>query len=180
MSCVYRWRYGWVGAIALVVLLFTGLGGTTLAARPTATIAYAKSGHTLAVLAALSPDLPASAIRLEGIQAPDLQQVPWGEAARDCLAPLREAVVALETEDWSADQYDRLWAYVWAGKQLVNRDLLAQGCAYLAGDRLAQGQHHTALLYAQESARLLGLGIWNPAQPLRETPETFRRRSPTP
>ena len=33
------------------------------------------------------------------------------------------------------------------------------------------------LIHAQERARIMGLGIWNPDQPMRQTPAQFRRQN---
>ncbi|MGD1943778.1 MAG: thermonuclease family protein [Leptolyngbyaceae cyanobacterium] len=167
------------GVIALLILgLMSGSHGAD--ATLTATVDYAKSGNTLELLTELSPELPITTVRLTGIQAPDLDQEPWGPAARDCLTDLRNQVIRLETDDWTPDAYNRLWAYGWRGRELINAAALEQGCAYLAAAELPHLQHGLDLLYAQESARLLGQGIWNPNNPLRETPETFRQRSSVP
>ncbi|MEL6401477.1 MAG: thermonuclease family protein [Cyanobacteria bacterium J06626_4] len=172
-------RWVMVGAIALLILGLTSRGHGADATL-TATVDYAKSGNTLELLTELSPELPITTVRLTGIQAPDLDQAPWGAAARDCLADLRDQVIRLETDDWTPDVYKRLWAYGWQGRELINAATLEQGCAYLDAAELPHLQHGLDLLYAQEAARLLGRGIWNPNKPLRETPETFRQRSPAP
>ena len=71
------------GAIALLILgLMSGSHGAD--ATLTATVDYAKSGNTLELLTELSPELPITTVRLTGIQAPDIDQEPWGPAARDC------------------------------------------------------------------------------------------------
>ena len=172
-------RWAMVGTIGLLMLglMSSGHGADVTL---TATVDYAKSGNTLELLTELSPELPITTVRLTGIQAPDLDQEPWGEAARDCLTDLRDQVIRLETDDWTPDVYNRLWAYGWQGRELINAATLEQGCAYLAAAELPHLQYGLDLLYAQESARLLGRGIWNPDNPLRETPEAFRQRSPAP
>jgi micrococcal nuclease len=173
--------------LTLFLVLAIVLGGSQVSASDpglTATVDYAKSGQTLELLFEISPDLPITSVRLEGVQAPDREQAPWGEAARECLADLlptdRNRVVRLVTRDWTADAYGRLWAFVWNGRTLLNQALLSRGCAYLASDRLAQSDHYIEMLYAQEQARLLGLGIWQPENPLRESAEAFRRGSDSP
>lgn len=173
---------GWSVVVAIALLLIGDWHaiGQTQGGSITATVDYAASGNTLELLFELSPELPITTIRLEGMQAPDLAQVPWGKDARDCLAGLRNQIIRVETDDWTVDKHDRLWAYSWKGHELLNQTMLEQGCAYLTADRLAAGSHYQRLLYAQERARLLGLGIWHPDQPLRETPESFRQRSHSP
>jgi micrococcal nuclease len=71
------------------------------------------------------------------------------------------------------DQYQRVLAYVWQGKLLLNQALVAQGYA-LASSRLPNVHYEERLKRAQESARLGGLGLWNPQNPMRQTPEEFR------
>ncbi|MDB9527214.1 thermonuclease family protein [Oscillatoria sp. CS-180] len=171
----YRWLT-W-SAIALLILAVMITGARSETTTVTATVDYAKSGNTLELLWPLTPESPVTTLRLEGIQAPDAEQTPWGNTARNCLKEVREQIVRVESDDWTPDAHNRLWAYVWNGKTLLNVQLLEQGCAYIAGDRLPYGHHTAALIYAQEKARLLGLGIWNPETPLRETAKAFRRQS---
>ncbi|MEL6383917.1 MAG: thermonuclease family protein [Cyanobacteria bacterium J06626_18] len=174
---LYRnWKV--IGAIALLLLMLgAGLGR---AQDPTivAKVDYAKSGHTLELLSELSADIPVMDVRLAGVQAPDRDQKPWGREARQCLQALTEQSegrVRVEPQSLTPDGYGRIWAYVWQGKQLVNAAVLAEGCAFLDSDRLSQQRYGEQLIYAQESARLLGLGIWDPDNPLRETPASFRQ-----
>lgn len=156
-----------LGTISAVGLTFAWVGKYTAAADITATVDYARSGHTLELLSVLSLDMPVNAVRLEAIAAPDPQLAPWGGRSRDCLADLGNQIIRLETDDWTADKYGRLWAYAWKNSELINRRVLEQGCAYLQGDRWAHRKHYQELLYAQELARLLDLGIWDPKNPFR-------------
>lgn len=171
---VRRWI---LGTISLLLLSLWGGVIHGQAATVTATIDYAKTGDTLELLWPLEAESPVTTLRLKDLEAPDREQSPWGAAARNCLKPLRNKVVRIEADSWTPDSRERLWVYGWHGKTLVNAQVLEQGCAYLAGDRLTHGRHATDMIYAQERARLLGLGIWNPQKPLRETAEDFRARS---
>ena len=170
-----RLRWWVMGAIALLMVGY----GTSLAQAKSAgilaTIDYAKSGHTLELLSELNIQMPVMDIRLAGIQAPDVRQKPWGPQARECLGELAKGRVRVEPQVTTPDSYNRLWAYVWADRKLVNAAVLAQGCAFLQSDRLAQQRYGKQLVYAQEEARLLGRGIWAPENPLRETPDSFRQ-----
>ncbi|MEO0987815.1 MAG: thermonuclease family protein [Cyanobacteria bacterium J06639_14] len=164
-----------MGAIAvLLIILSTGLVQAQ-DARLLAKVDYAKSGHTLELLTELSAEIPVIDIRLAGVQAPDREQKPWGPEARQCLSELAAGRVKVEPQSSTPDSYNRLWAYVWQDGKLVNAAVLATGCAFLDGDRLSQQRYGEQLIYAQESARLLGLGIWDPNNPLRETPDSFRQ-----
>lgn len=173
-------RY-WVRGGTLVVLLsLFCLTSYSQEQDLTATVDYAKSGNTLELLYALAPELPITTIRLAAIEAPDREQSPWGEQARNCLANLQDEIIRLEPVENTPDAYNRLWAYGWLQDSLINATSLAQGCTYLAEPGQQTGQHYQQLLYAQEQARLLGLGIWDPNNPLRETAAAFRRRSRSP
>lgn len=173
-------------AIALVILLSQATVSAA-ATRLTATVDYAKSGNTLELLFDFSPELPTKTVRLAAIEAPDYRQLPWGEASRKCLndlgdrvSSLRDKIVHFEPVNESLDAHNRLWAYGWLGRDSINQVSLLEGCTYLADPAENQTPHHQEFLYAQERARLLGLGIWDPRNPLRETARTFRERSPSP
>jgi micrococcal nuclease len=129
---------------------------------------YATSGNTLELLYELSGDFPVMTVRLAGISAPLQTQEPWGPAAQDCLTEFKRQMVEVEPVGIEVDAYDRLWAYVWAQGDLVNATVLKAGCALLDNEGLAQLRYRESMVYAQEYARLQGLGIWAPEHPLRE------------
>ncbi|MEA5419396.1 thermonuclease family protein [Spirulina sp. CCNP1310] len=115
-------------------------------------------------------------LRLSGINAPDLEQAPWGEAAQTALEnQLKQSpTVTLALDRPEPDQYDRYWGHLWQGDLWMNRWLVAEGYV------LAQGSDSPSpiqqrLSHAQDYARIKGVGIWQPDQPLRQTPAEFRR-----
>lgn len=114
-------------------------------------------------------------IRLIGITAPALDQDPWGLAARNRLEELVGGdPFLLEKDVEEKDDSDRLLGYVWADGKLVNLVLVAEGYV-LADVRPPNNRYQELLENAQARARLLGLGIWQPENPLRLTPsEHFR------
>ena len=120
-------------------------------------------------------------VRLIGIDAPDLQQSPWGEEARQFLeqrvknpsAPSSDRIF-LEWDTQEQDQYDRFLAYLWQGKTLINQEMVAAGQA-LVHSYFPNIRYEPQLESAQHQARLLGLGIWNPDRPLRQSPAEFRK-----
>jgi len=128
------------------------------------------SGQTLEVID--PSDGTTRKIRLLGIDAPDLQQDPWGDRARQTLEAL-----ALDREIRAdirrRDRFGRDWAYVWLDNGLANAQLVAAGQALVASN-IADPDYARQLQQAQERARLLELGIWDPAEPLRQPPQTFR------
>src|SRR4051812_24652704 len=72
-------------------------------------------------------------VRLIGIDSPETEQEPYGEAARQALVqriPLR-SVVRLETDVAPLDRYGRVLAYVWAGPKLINETMVRDGWALL-------------------------------------------------
>lgn len=172
-----------LGLGLLVWLLLSWSQVCSIQAQASTTLArvdYAKSGHTLELLYELSPQMPVMEVRLAGIQAPDIRQEPWGQQARQCLTDLVDDEVRIESHGIQPDQYNRLWANVWAEGRLLNAALLARGCAYLDSDRLSAQRYGTDLIHAQEEARLLGRGIWSPEAPLRQTSNSFRQTLPDP
>ena len=117
-------------------------------------------------------------VRIIGIDAPDLRQSPWGEAAKQRLGELLgRDYIQLETETPTTDSYDRLLAHVWHNGTLISEQLVREG--YVLADTKYSHKYSQRLLNAREYARLLGYGIWNPEQPMRQTPSQFRQASPS-
>ena len=67
-------------------------------------------------------------VRLIGIDAPELDQDPFGPRSRAALEP-GGTVVTLEFDVQPRDQYGRLLAYVWRNGRLVNEQQVADGYA---------------------------------------------------
>ncbi|MFB2935954.1 thermonuclease family protein [Aerosakkonemataceae cyanobacterium BLCC-F154] len=115
-------------------------------------------------------------VQLIGVSAPDLRQRPWGEIARERLQEMiAEKPVLLESDLEPKDKFDRQLAYVWQDGKLLNEQLLKEGRA-LFRPRSLNRKYDKRLEQAQEYARVMGLGIWNPDQPLRLPPEQFRQQ----
>ncbi|NET09463.1 MAG: thermonuclease family protein [Merismopedia sp. SIO2A8] len=132
------------------------------------------SGQTIEVNPLGKPNPINQTVRLIGIQAPDLSQHPWGPKAQTWLENrLLGQTIELEWDQQVVDRYERQLAYVWFEHQLINQTLIAEGYV-LEETRSPNLKYSTTLEQAQSRARLLGLGIWNPEQPMRQTPEEFR------
>ncbi|OCQ92481.1 nuclease [Oscillatoriales cyanobacterium USR001] len=115
-------------------------------------------------------------VRLMGIEAPDLKQQPWGQAAQQKLEELIDGKqVLLETDTQDKDQFDRQVAYLWQGEILLNEQLIKEGYA-LVTTRSPNTKYQQRLANAQEWARIMGRGIWNPENPMRQTPAEFRNQ----
>ena len=116
-------------------------------------------------------------IRLIGIDVPDLKQQPWGELAKQKLEQLiGSKQVLLESDVEKKDRFDRKLGYLWQDGVLINELLVKEGYALAAG-RSPNTKYQQRLVNAQEWARLMGKGIWNPKQPLRQTPAEFRQQN---
>ncbi|MEM9215096.1 MAG: thermonuclease family protein [Cyanobacteria bacterium P01_F01_bin.150] len=122
-------------------------------------------------------------IRLIGVQSPAYGQEPWGADAQNYLEDLLLGqTIQLSFSDRghrnngkevdSSDPYERQWAYVWLDGQLVNLTLIAEGVV-LEDGQSPYIDYAQQFAHAQHRARVLGLGIWNPNQPLRQTPYEF-------
>jgi len=135
------------------------------------------SGQTLEYLDPTTPTPTMQQVRLIGIAAPDLNQSPWGRAARERLRQLTQGQdVLLELGSESRDRYNRVLAYVWLEGVLLNQQLVEEGYV-LAEEQLPNTKYSQTLEHAQLEARLMERGIWNPQQPLRLTPHEFRRQN---
>ena len=129
------------------------------------------SGQTLEVMLTGASDV--TKVRIMGIDAPDLRQSPWGEAAKQRLAELiMRSPIQLEIETPQRDRFNRLHAHVWHEQTLIGQQLIKEG--YVLANTRYPHSYSKLLIDAQEFARLMGYGIWNPQQAMRYTPNQFR------
>jgi micrococcal nuclease len=128
------------------------------------------SGQTLEVMSMGK----ALRVRLAGIEAPDIQQQPWGKAAQQQLEAMVGGKTASLQLDGQPDRFGRQWAYVWQDGKLLNEELLKEGYALWDG-RSHAPQYDNRLEKAQAWARVMGRGIWDDKQPMRQTPAEFRQ-----
>jgi micrococcal nuclease len=156
------------------------LAGCQRAIAPSGTpvkVRQVASGQTIEIVSASGQTSTPQKVRLIGIDTPDLKQQPWGIEAKQRLEELvRSKSVRLEFDVEKQDRYGRSLAYVWVENQLANEQLVATGYA-LAMPRSPNVKYQEKLQRAQESARLMGRGIWNTDNPLRQTPTEFRRQN---
>lgn len=175
-----RWRsrlhgWGWlsIAAIASLVVLTSCQNSPPAGVR--VRVAQVISGQVIEVERPGNTTGQNERVRLIGIDAPDLAQQPWGpEAKRRVTQLLTNKNVSLELGQEAKDRFDRTLAYVWLNNgNLLNEQLVKQGYA-LAVPRSPNIKYDQRLSRAQEHARLMGVGIWNPDQPMRQTPAEFR------
>ena len=166
--------------LACLLLLVSCQSKTTpVDNQPLVKVARVVSGQTLEVLGLAEQANLISQVRLIGIEAPDLRQRPWGDAAKDALETMiggAEQSVKLEFDIQAKDKFGRTTAYVWKDKMLLNEQLVKQGYALFVG-RSPNHQYDQLLDRAQQWARLMGQGIWNTEKPMRLTPAEFRRQN---
>lgn len=160
------------------------------------------SGQTIEVTLLHQQPPVRQQVRLQGIDAPDRQQAPWGKNSFEQLTSLIEKnnpqrLVQLELQEQNFDvptqslgdksniqpESQRLVASVWQNQVFLNLELVQEGYALAQLPKETEdsilNKHQTELLRAQDRARVLGIGIWDPAQPLRLTPIEFRRSQPS-
>jgi micrococcal nuclease len=144
------------------------------------------SGQTLDVLNPTQQPALIERVRLIGIEAPDLKQQPWGEAAKNRFEEMMSTKagqqlviqpVLLEPDIQEKDTASRWLAYVWQDGVLINEKLVEEGYV-LAAPRSPNKKYDARLARAQEYARIMGYGIWNSDRPMRLTPVEFRRQNP--
>ncbi|QJB42954.1 thermonuclease family protein [Dolichospermum flos-aquae CCAP 1403/13F] len=142
-------------------------------------IARVVSGQSLEVLGMEAQPNLISQVRLIGLDAPDIRQLPWGEDAKQLVEGLiggANQAVNLEFDLEAKDKFNRTLAYVWKDKLLLNEEVVKQGYALFVA-RSPNHKYDQRLERAQQWARIMGKGIWNPDKPMRITPGEFRRLS---
>lgn len=165
--------------LVLMVLLLWGCQTAT----PPGTqvkISRATSGQTLEVLFSQSPQT--QKVALIGVDAPWFSQKPWSDRAKQRLQDLATGKTVLLEFDVArsklrSDGSKVNLAYVWLDGKLLNEQMIEEGLV-LAKSRSPNTRYEQRLAHAQAKARLLGVGIWNPAQPMRQTPAEFRASQP--
>ena len=143
-------------------------------------VARVVSGQSLEVLGMESQPNLISPVRLIGLDAPDIRQIPWGEDAKQFVESLiggANQAVNLEFDLEAKDKFNRTLAYVWKDKLLLNEEVVKQGYALFVA-RSPNHKYNQRLEHAQQWARIMGKGIWNTDKPMRVTPGEVRRLSP--
>lgn len=183
----FRFRGKWYDAIILgLLLLLTSCSQPDLPKGIFTKVERVISGQSLEILDKTGKIPVLQQVRLAGIMAPDLKQDPWGIRAKQHLKQLSEGKkILLEADLTAKDRYGRISGYIWLDGILINEHLLKEGYVlaettpiYNSGSSNFQTQYGQRFNYAQEYARLMGNGIWNPEQPMGLTPTEFRDQQP--
>jgi micrococcal nuclease len=114
-------------------------------------------------------------IRLIGIDAPELDQSPWGRAALRRLSELAGSEVRVSTDVRERDRYGRLLAYVWNSEgEMLNLRMLKDGYCVLY--TIPPNVAHAGLFRkAQAEARKSKKGFWKEGG-LSERPSEYRKK----
>ncbi len=177
-----RWRRRiWlgVGVVWLLGNVVLTVGGDRPQPRAVETweVQQVSSGRTLLAVNRADPNRASQRVLPVGVDAPFPEQSPWGNEARafwqEHFAQTKEVSLEFDVERTTAAGH--ILAYVWHRGRLLNEEAIAEGYA-LARFFPPNVRYRQRLERAQLRARLLGLGIWNPNNPLRVSPAEFRRR----
>ncbi|MEN2986567.1 MAG: thermonuclease family protein, partial [Thermodesulfovibrionaceae bacterium] len=126
----------------------------------------------------LGISLKTEKVRLIGIDAPEIEQKPWGIKAKNHLKKLikeSDWLVRLEFDIQHKDRYGRLLAYVWdKNGKMVNYMMVRDGYAVLYTVP-PNVKYVNLLINAQRLARQEGKGIWG-KDGLKELPSEWRER----
>ena len=113
-------------------------------------------------------------IRLYCIDAPEMEQRPWGKAARKRLRRLLPRGVRVTLRQYDTDRYDRWVADVFKARENIDRLLVREGRAVVYRKYCDRRQHPE--YYADEAeAREAERGVWR-RPGLQRTPWLFREQ----
>lgn len=164
----------------LVTLLLNLLSKYQQGTKPTAPtlsrVVEVNDGDTITIVL----DGKTEKVRLIGIDAPELDQRPWGQKAKKHLGELLKSsqwTVSLEFDVDKRDKYGRLLCYVWTPDgMMLNSQMLKDGYAMLYTIP-PNVQHVDELTKAQHEAQEKKLGIWG-NRGLKEVPSEYRKKHP--
>ena len=119
-------------------------------------------------------------IRLIGIDAPELDQRPWGRKAKEYLESLLAVAnsrISLEYDIEQRDKYGRILAYIWIQDgRMLNEEMLEKGFAVLFTFP-PNVKYVDRLRAAQKKVRENKIGIWG-ENGLQERPYDYRKEHP--
>lgn len=156
----------------LATIQFWAGGSVAAAAAIDVTLKYVIDGDTIVIT---FPSGDEARARLCGIDAPEKNQ-KFGSDASTILKELLGRK-HLSVEIMSVDRYDRLIVNVFVDDVLLNRQLVANGAAWVY-PRYANGcwepEEVQNIFFLQESARNQKIGLWREVNP--DPPWEYRRK----
>ena len=118
--------------------------------------------------------------RLIGIDAPEMNQRPWGRRSREHLIDILDHAgwtVTMETDVVTTDKYGRSLVYLWTkDHELINEQMIRDGYAVFF---LIKPNSRYAYRFkkAQQVAQDGKVGIWGP-DGLKEQPIEYKKKHP--
>ncbi len=139
-------------------------------------------GDTVSIRARSFAGIPVKLerVRLIGVDAPELEQEPWGRRSKRQLKKLISEsnwIVRVEFDVERRDRYGRLLAYLWGRNgRLINEELIETGYAlsYTIPPNVKYAEKLTA---ARARAEAKKAGLWGTGG-LRELPGEWRKQHP--
>jgi micrococcal nuclease len=118
--------------------------------------------------------------RLIGIDAPEMNQRPWGRRAKEHLIDIlnhTDWMVTMETDAVLTDKYDRSLVYLWTNtNELINERMVLDGFAVLFTIK-PNVRYRDRFSRAEKLARQEKKEIWGP-NGLKESPVKYREKHP--
>jgi micrococcal nuclease len=118
--------------------------------------------------------------RLIGIDAPEMNQRPWGRQAKEHLIDIMnhtDWLVTVETDEVKQDKYGRGLVYLWTNNnELINERMVLDGYAVLFTIK-PNVRYRDRFSRAEKLARREMKGIWGP-NGLKESPAKYREKHP--
>ena len=163
----------------IIALCFSPLGiGRSFAAQRSSEVSVIKvhDGDT----ATLMVNGKMRKTRLIGIDAPEMNQRPWGRQAKEHLIDIMnhtDWLVTVETDEVKQDKYGRALVYLWTkNNELINERMIRDGYAVLFTIK-PNVRYRAAFSRAEKLARQEMKGIWGP-NGLKEAPVKYREKHP--
>ena len=165
---IWEMRLSWV-LLPILLSLLLGCQRVTSLQGEAIAVQQVLSGQELELIGLPGqPDIT-ERVRLAGIAVPSLAQKPWGNAAKTQLEQMIGNQSVVLESDTRTDQGQRS-VYAWLNGILLNEKLVAEGHALTTVSKSLKSKYELRLSRAQDRARILGLGIWNPQDPMRQLP----------
>ena len=163
----------------IIALCFSPLGiGRSFAAQRSSEVSVIKvhDGDTVTLMV----NGKMRKTRLIGIDAPEMNQRPWGRQAKEHLIDIMnhtDWMVTMETDEVKQDKYGRALVYLWTNNnELINERMVLDGYAVLFTIK-PNVRYRAAFSRAEKLARQEMKGIWGP-NGLKEAPVKYREKHP--
>lgn len=115
-------------------------------------------------------------VRIGCVDAPEILQLPWGSQSAARLKQLLPPGQAVQFRKIDQDRYGRTVAEVFANGQSIGLKMVREGQALVYPAYINNcSATKNAYLQAQAQAKQQGLGVWNPANPLKISPWDYRK-----